>query len=208
MAQFPLPKTSDRTVFLGDTGAGKSTLLERLAVYYADVLYLDYKGDLEPMVPYTLSNDLRKAWKIRGHVLIRPMESQETVQWLDWFLRMVFKKRRNVIVIIDETYLTGGMHAAAYPPFITKIAAAGRALDIGLWVGVQRPKFAPTSLWSLATIWYIFPVEEEDLKALQGWLPPAALEGVRDLNYDYGFLTVQKVRGGRKVVQRWSAIDV
>ena len=200
MSEVGLPGPDERSVLIGDTGSGKSVFAERASALYQEVHYLDYKGELTPQVPeFRRTDDLRVAWRLRGHVLIRPRLSQTGRPWAQWYLSQMLRRRRDVLILVDEVYLLGGMNHSSYPPALAQIAVTGRSKHLPLMVGIQRPKFAPTVLFAQANHWYVWPLGEEDLPVLAGWVPREALEDVRRLKYDHGFVHIWKERGGRKV---------
>lgn len=198
--ELVLPGPSQRVVLIGDTGSGKTYLAERMAAYFPSVQYLDPKGEFQPQVPYHRTNDLRQAWRMKGHVLVRPKDSQDHRDWWEYYLAAMLKKRKDCVILVDEVYLLGGMNHTSYPKTLAKIAVVGRSKGLPLWSGIQRPKFAPTVLFAQAEHWYIFPLGDTDLDVLKGWVPEEAIVAIRQLRYDYGFVHVQKVRGGRKKV--------
>lgn len=200
MPELVIPGPAQRAVLIGDTGSGKTFLGERMAAYFENAQYLDLKREFDPQVPYRKVTDLRQAWRVQGHVLVQPSRAQRHREWYDWYLRQIIDRRKNLLVFVDEVYMVGGMHSQSYPAALSELAAVGRSKKIGLWCGIQRPKFAPTMIFAQAEHWYIFPLSPTDLDVLRGWVPDEALEAVAGLAYDYSFVHVQKVKGGRKVV--------
>jgi energy-coupling factor transporter ATP-binding protein EcfA2 len=195
MPIIPIPKPQDRAVFIGDTGSGKTTLMERMAALFENVQYMDLKREFQPQIDYRLCKDLSKAWDMKGQVLIRPDSKLDNPNWYDYHYKQIWNIRKNVLSIVDETYLLGGMHSISYPPNLAKLATVGRSKKDGLWCGIQRPKFAPTTLWAVTTFWYIFHMLESDIKVLKEWLPIGALDMVRNLKWDYSFVCARKQKG-------------
>lgn len=200
MSEVGVPGPDERSVLIGDTGSGKSVFAQQLAALYREVQYLDYKGEFVPQVPdYRRTDNLLVAWRLRGHVLVRPRMSQFSRDWAQWYLSQMLRRRRDVLILVDEVYLLGGMNHSSYPPALAQIAVTGRSKRLPLMVGIQRPKFAPTVLWAQTNHWYIWALGDEDLPVLAGWIPRGALDEVQRLRYDHGFVHVWKEKGARKV---------
>lgn len=208
MAELPLPSMSQRMIAIGDTGSGKTYLLERMAAYYPEVQYIDLKNEFEPQVPHRVSKDLRQAWKLRGHVLVRPSLKQDHRDWYEWYLMQLLQKRKDVVILVDEVYLLGGMNHTSYPPALAKLEVIGRSKRLPVWSGIQRPKFAPTVIFAQSEHWNVFPLSETDLDVLKGWIPTEAIDAIRRLRYDHGFVHIHKEQGGRKVFQTYAPLVV
>lgn len=204
--KLELPAPTERAVFLGHTGAGKTFAIERLAVYYPNVHYIDLKNEFQPQVPYRRTDSFGKAVKWKGHVLIRPRMDQRHRLAYDWYFRTMLERRKDVVIIADETYLLGEMHHARYPAGLSLLSVIGRSKKLPLWAGIQRPRFAPTVLYAQAEHFYIWYLSPRDIQALRDWIDPEALEAVADLSGDYGFVHCWQAHGGRQRWQRYSAI--
>ncbi len=203
MATLTPPALSQCVVIMGARGTGKTVLAERLAAHYRDVIYLDATGYLTPRVPkWTKTNDLRKAAKMFGHVLVVPKPDQRSRAWYDAFFERLRTKRRSLLVLVDELFLLGNMNAMSYPPRLLDLVTMGRKPKVSLWSIVQRPKFVPSTVVELADVWFIFPIPQRDIAVVRDALGDDVANAVKSLPFDYSFIWARREKGGQWVFDK------
>lgn len=162
LERLPLPSTSDRVIFLGNSGEGKSHLARGLLERMPNVIILNTKHDpfFESIVHGVVYRDDaivdvgpgRYDYRpsdpfYRGHPRYNPAIAE------NFFKRML--DRGNVIVYVDEL-VDICPSAQRYPFGLQKIVKQGRWRHVGLWGSTQEPIRVPSFCLSQAQHRYLF----------------------------------------------------
>lgn len=197
------PKLGNNVFIVGNRYGGKTFLAQQLAQYYKDVIYFDINGFLKPaksIKEIIKTDDLKEALKYKGHIVVVPKKSQRNQKAYAWFFDQLASKARRVVVVIDECFLIGKMNSLSYPAELQQLLATGRHRFVSPWIIVQRPKFVPSNAMALADHWFVFPVPQQDLPALEDKLPKEAVQEIIDLKNKpkYSFVHIWNDEGDIK----------
>lgn len=140
-------KSGQRITVTGKTGSGKSTLMAHLIEDRPTekCIILDCKG--EPVFEQLTGSDVIHGLRLSDSketdvFIVRPVSRElSDPDTLDNFLAEIYRKCRNVTVVIDEAYMIHSSGGRAGPGLIG-LVTRGRSKKLGAWIGTQRPAWA------------------------------------------------------------------
>lgn len=147
-------KASDRVCFFGRTGSGKTTLARAFLRAVPRFVVLDAKHTFR-MRNVPVSSEYSR---FRARQIVRlPYDAE------DWerVMRRVWRRRRTLLYL-DETTLINEEFGTRLSPQLGRAIRTGRELDIGVWIGSQRPKDIPSAVFTEAEHFFIFQLNWHD----------------------------------------------
>lgn len=218
-AAIQAPSYQERLLGLGANGSGKSVLFRELLSHYPRWTVIDPKHDFEPIKLESqkyviIENPNDRRWN-EPRVLYRPLPEYTTGPWAGYFLRRLFyqarkdqhdpKKRR--ILYLDEGQFGARTGAG---PWMSNIAIAGRALNLGFWVVSQRPAWIPSEIRTEAHRIYVFFLKRKADRAEVIDLADDQLDDdqLRGGTESYQFYELKRMPGGRVKVTHYPPIKV
>ena len=136
-----------RASIVGKTGSGKSTLICHMieARPTEECIVLDSKGEplFQKLSDSRVINglSLKPDKKSLVHI-VRPLPGELSDPGImDNFLEDVYRKSRNITIVIDEAYMLHSSAGKAGPGLVS-LLTRGRSRGIGTWLGTQRPAWA------------------------------------------------------------------
>ena len=150
-----LPRPDERLLVTGPTGSGKSELMKNVVRYYANVTWLDFKGDTNlsdrpHVVAYDLPS-LVKAWNEHaedGMIIVYKVPAEQKMPSgaaaLDEIPRIALTHRMNTILYYDDvSYVATGQDFWKRAPWFYRCQTSGRSLNVVVWMSAQRPAWIP-----------------------------------------------------------------
>ena len=205
------PSYQTRVFFCGTTGSGKTVLASQMLAPYPSAVVLDVKWDFPiPWEHYTVVdkppgigflNSLK--WRFGSrHIVYRPRPPYDSGQWISHCLERMFDRGRRArgadpfVLYVDEGAWVG--YSGAWNA-LARLVITGRALNIGVWIGSQRPFRVPREIKSQAGLWLIFYLSaledrQEVVKHLGGKVTEEQFEQTTKA---YQFWASERGPGGR-----------
>lgn len=152
-------KRSERVFIVGQTGSGKSYLAARLLMPTNYVIVIDSKhmftwghgGKFDDV--YETVADLDQYWDGPAAAIYRPSMA-ECAAGCQAFFSWAWEQGGNILIYIDEILdLMDGTGKAAR--WLTKIMTQGRAKNLSVWGGTQRPSRVDFRLMSEAQHFFV-----------------------------------------------------
>lgn len=152
-------KRSERVFIVGQTGSGKSYLAARLLAQTNYVIVIDPKhmftwghgGKFDDI--YESVADLDEHWDGPAAAIYRP-STAEMRAGCQAFFSWAWRQGGNILIYIDELYdLMDGTGKAG--TWLTKIMTQGRAKNLSVWGGTQRPSRIDFRLMSEAQHFFV-----------------------------------------------------
>lgn len=206
---FRFPTTSQHTSIIGRNGSGKTQcgawLLSHAPFDVIPYIIIDFKHD-------ELLNSIDKAQEITnwqlpkkpGLYILHPLPSEQ--EKLEAFLWQIWA-HENIGVYIDEGYMIDKRS-----PALQALLTQGRSKNIPLTILTQRPSYCSRFIFSEATFFYIFHLNDKrDKDIIRGMAPMPADEKLAQYHawwYDVGkdnFYTLQPVPNGDTILERFDA---
>ena len=152
---------SEHVFIPGMTGSGKTALArEYTAGITKPVFVLDTKGTFEwganvpDRVVVSRLSEIAAAARDYDKVTYRPAYDELDFEWYDAFFRFCYDLR-NCTVLVDEA-MQVCPSPSKIPPYYKGILTRGRELNVNVFSCTQRPATIPILLFSEATHWFIF----------------------------------------------------
>lgn len=146
-----LPRIDQRAAFFGKTGSGKTTLAKRLLeTSDTDYVILDAKHTVT--IPGV---KIVKSWNKRlDRQIVRP-PNPATEMYEYYKSIMGAWQRKNIIIYVDELTLVNP-NAVRLSNVLARAIRTGRERKVGVWIGSQRPKQIPSSVFTETDHIYAF----------------------------------------------------
>lgn len=169
LADFELPKTSQRTAVIGRTGSGKTQfgvwLLSCANIDEQPFVIVDFKRDkLVNAIPYAKHITYKDIPTLPG-VYILHSSIEELDQLDDFFQRVLYQE--NIGLFIDETYPIG-KNSSPFNMLLTQ----GRSKNIQMFCLSQRPSWISRFVFSESDFFSVFHLNmRDDEKTIESMTP-------------------------------------
>lgn len=181
----------DRVALIGKTGTGKTYFARVLSEPIARFVVIDSKGDIDPQkwrletVPDNWSESTPLVRRLLRGENVRLRFRAPLNRDYRPILRLILRSK-NVTLYIDEVLAVVPERRPA-PEEYDALYTRGRALGIGVWASMQRPRAVPTNTLAQADWFFIFRLPRpEDRKYAAAYTSENVGQKIQDT---YGFWT-------------------